>query len=129
MTASAQAQVTALSRCLTNRLASDRDSDSPELPVSYGPRPGCPGPALHHQHSPSLECIYMQNMQNIDMSAFCIENGFAYFLTYFSHIVHIVLHISCHILHIAYIFLVIFFILFCIFIVLFYILHIILHIY
>jgi hypothetical protein len=29
-----------------------------------------------------------------------IPNGFAYFLTYFLHILHIILHIFCHILHI-----------------------------
>ena len=50
-------------------------------------------------------------------------------MTYFLHILHIILHIFCHILHIVCIFLVIFCILFCIFIFIFYILHIILHIF
>ena len=73
--------------------------------------------------------IYAKYAEYTPVSILHIENGFAYFLTYFLHILHIILHIFCHILHIDYIYLVIFCILFCIFIVLFYILHIILHIY
>ncbi len=86
-------------------------------------------PTRSVEHQQSGECIYMQNMQNIDLSVFCIlKTDLHIFLHIFLHILHITLHIFCHILHYDCIFLVIFCILFCIFIVMFYILHIILHI-
>jgi hypothetical protein len=48
-------------------------------------------------HQQSGECIYMQNMQNIDLSVFCIlKTG----LHIFEHIFCILNHISCYILHI-----------------------------
>ncbi len=60
--------------------------------------------------------IYAKYAEYRPVSILHIENGFAYFLTYFLHILHIILNIFCHILHIDCIFLVIFCILFCIFI-------------
>jgi hypothetical protein len=102
------------------------------MSLHRGPEPRAEGAAAGGGQGASAKWgvyIYSKYAEYRLVSILHIQNGFAFLLTYFLHILHIILHILCHILHIVCIFLARFCILFCIFIFIFYIMHIILHIF
>jgi hypothetical protein len=100
-------------RVATGPSATRRGSSGPAAPRQYpqaelprrrsrpaaraGPAKPRPGPAVRRADSAKWGVyIYAKYAEYRLVTILHIQNGFAYFLTYFLHILHIILHILCH---------------------------------